>query len=76
MCKIKDALEIEQREKNYDIDSDYEDKCEVCGGEGWVREDASDGEGHIMRGAGDDVRCPECNSKEQDPDDARDNRDL
>lgn len=34
-----------------------EEECEHCGGEGVVRTDADDGEGHIMRGVGGEVPC-------------------
>lgn len=67
---MKDSIEIEEREKNFDLDSDYkEEKCDVCGGEGYVTE----GEFDDLR----DVNCFKCNPKgEIDPDDARDDRDL
>jgi len=47
------------------FDSDFHTECEECGGGGYVTEDADDGEGHIMRGAGDWVRCI-CNLKKDE----------
>lgn len=52
----------EKHHRHYDSDYDEEcpeceEECEHCGGEGVVRTDADDGEGHIMRGAGGEVPC-------------------
>lgn len=41
----------------YEIIREELDVCEYCLGEGYVVSDADDGEGHIMRGAGEEVKC-------------------
>ena len=33
------------------------EECDYCGGEGVITGDADDGEGHLMRGAGDEETC-------------------
>lgn len=43
-----------------DLESDCvecENECEFCAGTGVVNEDVSDGEGHTMRGVGDEKPC-------------------
>ena len=52
----------EKHHRHFDSDFDSEcpeceEECEFCGGEGVVTTDADDGEGHIMRGAGNEVPC-------------------
>jgi len=41
------------------FDEFEDDVCQTCGGEGVVPCDESDGEGHTMKGVGEEP-CPDC----------------